>query len=72
MANDPVNYVEGPRLLGNVAFVDGRFADSVSLMTEAQRRSGSATTNAYRGLALYYDGKTTEAETLLALLPIGR
>ncbi len=65
MANDPVNRVEAPRLLGNVAFIDGRFADAVSLLNEAQRLSESATTGAYLGLALYYDGKTTEAETVL-------
>jgi eukaryotic-like serine/threonine-protein kinase len=65
MANDPVNRVEAPRLLGNVAFIDGRFADAVSLLNEAQRLSESATTGAYLGMALYYDGKTTEAETVL-------
>ena len=50
MANDPVNRVEAPRLLGNVAFIDGRFADAVSLLNEAQRLSESATTGAYLGL----------------------
>ncbi len=53
MANDPLNRVEPLRLLGNVAFSDGRFAEAASLMTEAQRLSEQATTGAYLGLALY-------------------
>ena len=72
MANDPLNRVEPLRLLGNLAFSDGRFAEAVSLMTEAQRLSESATTGAYLGLALYYDGKTMEAEKLLESLGVHR
>ena len=72
MANDPLNRVEALRLLGNLAFSEGRFADAVSVMTEAQRLSESATTGAYLGLALYYDGKTTEAENLLESLGVHR
>jgi TolB-like protein len=65
LANDPVNRVEPPRLLGNLALIDGRFADAVSHLNEAQRLSESAVTGTYLALALYYSGKTTEAETIL-------
>ncbi len=72
MANDPLNRVEALRLLGNLAFSGGQYAEAVSLMTEAQRLSESATTGAYLGLALYYDGKTMEAEKLLEGLGVHR
>ena len=65
IANFPTNPVEGPRLRGNVALLEGRFADAVSDLSEAHRLSAPAVVGSYLGLALYYTGKTTEAETLL-------
>jgi len=65
IANFPPNPVEGPRLRGNVALLEGRFADAVPDLSEVHRLSAPAVVGSYLGLALYYTDKTTEAETLL-------
>jgi serine/threonine-protein kinase len=64
-ANDPVNRVEPLRLLGTAALLDGRAVDARTHLTEAQRLTESAVMGSYLALALYYEGKTSEAEALL-------
>jgi TolB-like protein len=65
IANFPPNPVEGPRLRGNLALLEGRFADAVRDLSEVHRLSAPAVVGSYLGLALYYTDKATEAETLL-------
>lgn len=63
--NDPTARVDGLRVLGNSALYDGRFAEAESRLNEARRLSGSASSGPNEALALFYLGRSPEAEGIL-------
>jgi adenylate cyclase len=65
---NPGNRVEPLRLSGTAALFDGRFAEAVSLLEEAQRLSEPLTVGWYLSQAYYYQGEHDRAEAILVQL----
>jgi len=67
--NDPTARVDRLRVLGNSALYDGRFAEAESRLSEARRLSGSASSGLNEALALFYLGRSADAEVILESMP---
>ena len=62
---NPVNKLEGLRLRGITALLDGRYSEAVALLEEARRVSSAPVTDWYLAQAHYYQGEQDRGEKLL-------
>lgn len=65
---NPTNRAEALRVRGSAALFGGQFRESVRFLNELRQLSGSQVSDWYLSMALYYEGDTSQAETLLSNL----
>ena len=65
---NPINRAEALRVRGAAALFGGQFQESERFLNELRRVSGSQVSDWYLSMALYYQGDSAHAETLLSNL----
>jgi len=65
---NPINRAEALRVKGSAALFGGQFRESERFLNELRQASSSQVSDWYLSMALYYDGDTAQAETLLSNL----